>query len=376
MRKDILERARILIVDDQETNIRLLERLLGLAGYTQWIATTDSRETIRLFRHHRPDLILLDLMMPHLDGFAVMEQLASVIPAGSYLPILVLTADITTEARQRALSMGCKDFVTKPIDAIEVLLRINNLLETRFLYLDMETQVRQRTEELAIRVEALQQLSARLLQLQDEERRRIARDLHDDISQLLTALHLTLSRLTKSTSSLNPAERKSVEDCLHLVQEGHKSIRTLSYLLHPPLLEELGLQPALQTFVSGFSERTGIRVDLEMEEQFGHLPNAVEIALFRIVQEGLSNVHRHSGSAAARLSVVRDKFEVRLELEDAGCGIAPEILKSSGSALLGVGIAGMRERVWQMRGQLDICSADHGTTVKVRLPLVQSATAL
>ncbi|MBI1790297.1 MAG: response regulator [Acidobacteria bacterium] len=369
MRKDILEKAKVLIVDDQEANIRLLERLLGLGGYVHLISTTEPREALRLFSHHHPDLILLDLIMPHLDGFAVMEQLAPLIPGDAYLPILVLTADITSEARQRALSMGAKDFVTKPIDAIEVLLRINNLLETRFLYLELESRVRQRTEELENSVEALRRLSARLLQLQDEERRRIARELHDDTAQNLAAIQLTLSRLIATASGLNLAQHKALADALEYVGECAKSIRTLSYLLHPPLLEELGLLPALQTLVGGFSERTGIRVDLEAPEDFGRLPREVELALFRIVQEGLGNVHRHSGSPTARLRLALESNQVRLELEDAGRGMLPDIWSNRGGALLGVGIAGMRERARQLGGQLDISSGDHGTTVTVSLPL-------
>ncbi len=369
MRKDILEKAKILIVDDQDANIRLLERLLGLGGYAQLISTTDSRETFRLYSHHQPDLILLDLTMPHMDGFAVMEQLATLIPADAFLPILVLTADITTEAKQRALSMGAKDFLTKPIDAIEVLLRINNLLETRFLHLEMEQRVRERTGELQQTTELLHQLSARLLHLQDEERRRVARELHDETSQNLAALDLILARLTDSTSGLSPAERTALSEGLALARECSTSIRTLSYLLHPPLLEELGLRSALRAFVSGFRQRSGIQVKLEVPEEFGRLPQEVEVALFRIAQEGLANVHRHSGSATARLCLEREPGEARLELVDEGRGMALDIPSNDGAGLLGVGIAGMRERVRQLGGELEITSGEQGTTVKARLPV-------
>ena len=141
--------ARILIVDDQQANVRLLEGILQRAGgFTNLRSTTDARETLALFREFQPDLILLDLHMPHLDGFGVMEALKPLIPPESYLPILVLTADITPEAKQRALAGGAKDFLTKPFDTTEVRLRIQNLLETRFLHLEMEERVRARTQEL------------------------------------------------------------------------------------------------------------------------------------------------------------------------------------------------------------------------------------
>lgn len=148
-------RGTILIVDDQETNVRILERMLERAGYERLIGTTDPRTVLPLFEDHHPDLILLDLHMPHVDGFGVLERLRPHVADNSYLPILVLTADISPEAKQRALSMGAKDFLAKPFDAIEVLLRIRNLLEARFLYLELQQQndvledkVRRRTSEL------------------------------------------------------------------------------------------------------------------------------------------------------------------------------------------------------------------------------------
>jgi PleD family two-component response regulator len=148
-----LANARILIVDDHEANVRLLERALQLDGYTNFLGITDPRRVVPLFTEFRPDLILLDLIMPHLDGFALMRELRPEILPNDYVPILVLTADITPEVKQRALAAGARDFVTKPFDAIEVLLRIRNLLETRFLHRELQTQnesleekVRERTQ--------------------------------------------------------------------------------------------------------------------------------------------------------------------------------------------------------------------------------------
>ncbi|MDD2922641.1 MAG: PAS domain S-box protein, partial [Anaerolineales bacterium] len=156
MLEGILTNARILIVDDQKVNNILLETILEQNGYPHFKSLTDSRQVLETYAEYQPDLILLDLMMPYLDGFAVMEQLSSVIPADTYLPILVLTADATPEAKRRALSSGAKDFLTKPLDAVEVILRVKNLLEARFLHLQMqnqnqilEEQVRKRTAQLA-----------------------------------------------------------------------------------------------------------------------------------------------------------------------------------------------------------------------------------
>ena len=149
MAADRVRDARILIVDDQEANVALLEGILQrVAGSYNYKSTTDSRVVLALYSEFQPDLILLDLHMPHLDGFGVMEELKPLIPEESFLPILVLTADITPEAKQRALAGGAKDFLTKPFDSTEVRLRIENLLETRFLHLEMEQRVRARTREL------------------------------------------------------------------------------------------------------------------------------------------------------------------------------------------------------------------------------------
>ena len=167
MQQEILKDARILIVDDEEANVSLLERLLKRAGYTNLKGITDSRHAASLCIQFVPDLILLDLNMPHRDGFAVMEEVKSLTPDGIYLPILILTADTTSEAKQRALSMGAKDFLSKPLDLSEVLLRVKNLLETRFLYLQLrdqnhilEERVSERTQDLEeARVEILERLA-------------------------------------------------------------------------------------------------------------------------------------------------------------------------------------------------------------------------
>ena len=163
----VLKHSQILIIDDQEANVRVLEGLLKRAGHTNVRSTTDSRKALSLFADCRPDLILLDLHMPHLDGFQIMDELRPLIPEAAYLPILVLTADITPDAKQKALGMGAKDFLTKPFDATEALLRIRNLLETRFLHLQLqdhnlllEQKVRERTQELEeARIEILERLA-------------------------------------------------------------------------------------------------------------------------------------------------------------------------------------------------------------------------
>jgi PleD family two-component response regulator len=141
LQKEVIQGSRILIVDDQPANVLLLERILQQGGYTNNISITDPRQVLQFFTLHQPDLILLDLSMPHLDGFALMTQLRSRIPEGHYLPVLILTADVTPKAKHKALGLGAKDFLTKPFDASEVLLRVYNLLETRWLYAQLQQHI-------------------------------------------------------------------------------------------------------------------------------------------------------------------------------------------------------------------------------------------
>jgi len=195
--------------------------------------------------------------------------------------------------------------------------------------------------------ESLRQVSGRLLRLQDEERRRIARELHDSTAQTLSALIMNLSAIQKSAARLGEKSRQAFAESLALAIQCSREVRTISYLLHPPLLEELGLVSALRHYVDGYTQRSGIRVELEVAPDFNRLPQEIELALFRVVQESLINIHRHSGSSTARVRVMRDSNAVMLEVMDEGRGIPPEMLDRAKRIFpgLGVGIAGMQERL-------------------------------
>jgi PAS domain S-box-containing protein len=209
---------------------------------------------------------------------------------------------------------------------------------------------------------ALHKLSGRLLRLQDEERRRLARELHDSTAQLLVGLSINLSTVDESAGAPEPRARRARAESRTLVDQCLREIRTVSYLLHPPELDELGLESALASYADGFLQRSGIQVDFDVAPDLGRLPQEVETALFRIVQEALSNIHRHSASRTARIRLVRGPSGVTLEVSDAGCGMLR-------GASPGVGIASMRERVRQLGGWLDIGSAYGGTTVRAVIPL-------
>jgi PAS domain S-box-containing protein len=225
-----------------------------------------------------------------------------------------------------------------------------------------------RTEAaLQARTAALHELSSRLLRAQDEERRRIARELHDSLGQYLAAVKINLDLLDGETATSNPFFSESKE----LVDRCIAEVRTISHLLHPPLLDEMGFLSAAQWYVEGFAKRSGINVTVDIPPDLQRLPDPVELALFRVLQETLTNVHRHSRSPAAEILLAVNNGEVFLEVRDHGSGVPPAVLERFQlvGAGAGVGLAGMRERVHELGGRLDIRSDQHGTLVSVTIPI-------
>ncbi|MHB8540967.1 MAG: response regulator [Candidatus Acidiferrales bacterium] len=249
----------------------------------------------------------------------------------------------------------------------------NSTIETICVAATDLTELVGANEALKANEDALRQLSSRLLQLQDDERRRIARDLHDVTGQKLALQSITLSRLLRTKSSDNdPALKEALTECLDLTNQISEEIRTLSYLLHPPLLDELGLPAAVKWYSQGFESRTGIKVEVDVPSEFVRLPADVEVTLFRIIQESLTNVHRYSGSPEAYIRIRADAEELRLEIGDFGKGMPAKQVKTSSNTLagLGVGIQGMRERMRQLDGTLEIMSQpNRGTVVSARMPV-------
>jgi PAS domain S-box-containing protein len=230
----------------------------------------------------------------------------------------------------------------------------------------LDTQVQFRTRELERRNSELRELSGRLMESQDVERRHIARELHDSAGQTLAALGMNLARLAHDAEN-NPAQAKGIADAESLVQHLSREIRTTSYLLHPPLLDESGLASALIWYVQGLKERSGLDVDLNIPEKFGRLPDDMELVIFRIVQESLTNVHRHSGSKSASIRVAREADKIIVEVQDQGRGMPPEKLAEIQSQGSGVGISGMRERLRHFGGELVVESNSAGTKIVATL---------
>lgn len=239
------------------------------------------------------------------------------------------------------------------------LTRSNQLLHS-------EIQRRVQTEEM------LRKLSARILTLQDEERRRLGRELHDSAGQLLAALHINLGVIAQRTRN-DPSVSATVADSAALADQVISEIRTLSYLLHPPMLDETGLASAVEWYARGFSDRSKIAVDLDIDADLPRFPTDVETAIFRIVQESLVNIHRHAGSRTAFISLQANEEGASLTVRDEGCGIPVEILRNmeEGGGNIGVGIGGMRERARQLGGAISIRRTNPGTLVAVSLPVLK-----
>lgn len=229
---------------------------------------------------------------------------------------------------------------------------------------DLEGIVTARTAQLSL-------LTARLQTIQDAERRRIARDLHDSAGQYLAAIQMDLQSLLQDVSKIDERIAKHVISASESTNRCAQEIRTISYLLHPPLLDEAGLSSALAWYLDGFAGRSGILVEAVIPDNLPRFPGDIETALFRVVQQGLVNIHRHSHSPIARVAISVDGKQIALEVGDEGVGIPPEILSGflEGAHLTGVGLAGMRERITSMGGKFDLQSGKGGTRILVSLPL-------
>jgi PAS domain S-box-containing protein len=233
--------------------------------------------------------------------------------------------------------------------------------------------------ERMLNEKSLRDLASHLLQMQDEERRRIGRDLHDTLGQCVTAIKISLDTLSYGLGAENNAIKQQVMQCVQLAEECVKEVRTISYLLYPPMLEEMGLKSAIPWYLEGFTARSGIQVTFDASDDFRRISRGSELALFRVLQESLTNVHRHSGSQTAHVRIsIADDMAV-LEIKDEGKGIPSTVLKQSNTAWprdIGVGLRGMKERLEQLSGRLEIASTTHGTTVSARVPVTESPADL
>jgi signal transduction histidine kinase len=349
-----------------------------------------------VIRTGRPDIMAVqkyDIRRPQAEGGDFEERYWSPINSPAYFPkgtlryIIHHVEDVTESVRlkqrgneQQAVSALLQ--VRAEHSEAELLLRGQ---EIEYLHGQLRaadaaqlalknSQLVEQTAELNKANQSLRELTARLLQIRDEERRRIARDLHDSIGQMLAAQGMYLFSVAAESNNLSTIAARALAESTTLIAQMLKELRTIAHLLHPPLLDEAGLSSALRLYADGFAERSKIKVSLELAPGLGRLSDEFEIAIFRIVQECLTNIHRHSGSPTATIRLAISAGEIMLEIRDEGKGmLRKKRRKGASGGRDGVGIRGMRERIAQLGGNIEIDSNGRGTAVIARLPMTNTS---
>jgi signal transduction histidine kinase len=351
------EKINILMVDDQPGKLLSYEAMLGELG-ENLIKAHSGMEALEHLLKTDIAVVLMDVSMPGMDGFETAQMIHDH-PRFQNTPIVFISGIHMTDLdRLKGYQHGAVDYLSVPV--------VPELLRAKVRVF----------AELHRKRQQLEMLNARMTAVQDEERRRIARELHDSVGQLLAAINMNSSFVQAECHRLSPDAAKRVSENVALVDEASRQIRTISYLLHPPLLDEIGLASALHWYVEGFSERSKIDAKVDIPRQFAGLSKEMELSIFRVVQECLTNIHRHAGSPTAGIRIVQDEACLRVEIEDAGKGIPSEkesAFEASGHA--GVGLRGMRERLRQLGGTLQVQSNGHGTRVTAILPVLRVTAA-
>jgi PAS domain S-box-containing protein len=339
----------------------------ALGRVTHELLQTEHPEALgRIFEElHRDGRWTGELIHRHKDGSPIVVVSRWALDRddhGNRKHVLETNNDITRQKQREQALRESQEQLRALADGLE------NLVSVR------TRELQQRNVEILRQSEQLQELSQRLLQIQDDERRHIARELHDSAGQVVVALGMNLASIARHAKKNSPLDQP-VKECQELVQQLNREIRTMSYLLHPPLLDENGLPEALHWYIQGVKERSGLDISLNIPEDFERLSPEMELVIFRVVQESLTNIHRHSGSKIAEIRIDRKAESVSLEVRDEGKGISPERLNEIQSQGSGVGIRGIRERVRQFGGDMNIESNGSGTTVSATFPITKRASS-
>jgi signal transduction histidine kinase len=356
----VREKVNILMVDDQPAKLLSYEVILNELG-ENLIKANSGREALEQLLKLDVAVVLMDVSMPELDGFELADMIRQHPRFQKTAIIFISGVHLTDLDRLKGYQRGAVDYLSVPVNP--------ELLRAK---VSVFAELHRKTHQLEILNRELRTLSSNLIATQDDERRRIARELHDSLGQELSAAKMMTDKIVMTNRS-SESTKEAIE-VSNLIDHAIQQVRSISYLLHPPLLDEIGLQSALQFYLEGFTKRSGIEISLDMRpSSFPRFSLEMETAIFRIVQEAVTNVFRHSGAREAWVTLVKEDNRIVGTVRDNGKGITEGVMEGRPDRI-GVGIGGMRQRVKEFDGDLRIGNANPGTFVEVIFPIEASAS--
>jgi signal transduction histidine kinase len=349
------EKVNILMVDDQPGKLLSYEAILDELG-ENLIKAHSGKEALEHLLKTDIAIVLMDVSMPELDGFELADMIHQHPRFQDTAIIFISGVHLTDLDRLKGYEHGAVDYIAVPV--------IPELLRAK---VKVFAELRRKTHQLEMLYGELHDLSGRMITLQDEERRRIARELHDGLGQELSVAKMTVDESLNGGSPTQAKEQAA--EVSRLLDSAIKQVRSISHLLHPPLLDEVGLHSALQCYVDGLTNRSGIEASIDVQpSDFARLAPELETAIFRIIQEALTNVFRHSGARKVWVTLVREENQVIAKVRDDGKGVANQVVSFQPGSI-GVGVAGMRQRVREFGGEFRLQNAGPGTLVEVAIPI-------
>jgi signal transduction histidine kinase len=356
----VTDQVNILMVDDQPSKLLSYEAILGELG-ENLIKANSAREALEQLLRNDIAVVLMDVSMPEIDGFELAETIRQHPRFQKTAIIFVSAVHMTDIDRLKGYARGAVDYLSVPV--------VPELLRAK---VSVFAELHRKARQTEILNQELRRLSTILMTTQDEERRRIARDLHDGLGQDLTAAKIMLESVLHGARLANGTEQ-SAADLRALIDRLIQEVRNISHLLHPPMLDEIGLGFALAWYLDGFSKRSGIGTTLDATpSDFPRLSSELETAVFRVVQEALTNIFRHAEAHHASVQLTKRDGKIMLRIRDDGKGVSDAIL-SMRPGSVGVGISGMRQRVKELGGDLHLRHADPGTIVEAVIPIQAAA---
>ena len=355
------DRPTVIITDDRRASRHMIRNILKPEGY-KLIEAENGKVALELCQKSAPDLLLLDIVMPVMDGLEACSRLNSK-RNDYFIPVLMFTAYNDGSEVEKSFQAGASDFINKPIDPEELRHRVK-----RLLYLsNLEKQRRADEKKLQASYEKIQLLSRKVLRAYEEERVRLARELHDEVGMSLTTLKLNLQLYCSDIAANNREHKEKLGVIVKSIDELQRMIRDKAYFLRPPSLDELGLLDVVNNMIIELSKSTGIQGTLALSGSPEIIPVDVETALYRCIQEALTNAARHSGADNISVGINFSNEQITVNVTDDGIGFVPDNADSAGKHL---GLQGMQERIDLLGGSLEIRSAPgEGTDIRIIVPL-------